>query len=521
MKFLVTERQLKTIVNFLNEGLDYEDISGSSNYPKKDLKQNKYFVIHHTAGGKNASGIVDVLNNRKLGVQWIIDREGKIYKSSPGTQAAHVAATKGMGPDDLGNSTAQGVEIIANNDEDVIEDVQCPAALKLIKSLGISPSNVYGHGEVSKHKSPTEGAKCKAYVLKNWGDKTIKPVKTKDTKDGETNNTEKTSGIISALKKFNTIVKNNETINNESDPAKKRILNFFFRTIRKDNKIEPDVKIDDYITTKIKEFQAEKGLPETGIYDDKTIDTIFKDTLINFGFTTNSEQTTNTQSDAKTSSDNEKTKTQTGGGGNKPLANFAEITKRVIDKFEGGYWNGSTPENVRTAKKGICNNHPKGSMGKSTETMFGLDRYNGNIESTPEGKQFFKIIDDEKDNLGLDKFCTQKWKWLYRGGDKEAELKDLAVKIMERSFNRNMSNYVKDNEVKQKILSNPGLLLHMSYASWNGPGFFKKFAKKLTDAIKNGKPDSELANVAIASRAETGLLNKGKVEAQIKELNNA
>jgi len=203
----------------------------------------------------------------------------------------------------------------------------------------------------------------------------------------------------------------------------------------------------------------------------------------------------------------------------KSKTNFANITKRVIDKFEGGYWNGTTSENKKTSKLGICSNHPKGSMGQSTETMFGLDRYNGNIESTLEGKEFFQIIDKEKEELGIENFC-KKWKWLYRGGDKEEKLKDLAIKIMEKRFNKNMDNYVKDDDVKQKILSNPGLLLHMSYATWNGPGFFQKFAKELTNAVKNGKSDSELVDVAIDSRAETGLLNKGKVETQIKELNN-
>ena len=204
----------------------------------------------------------------------------------------------------------------------------------------------------------------------------------------------------------------------------------------------------------------------------------------------------------------------------KSKTNFTDITKIVIDEFEGGYWNGSTPENVKTTKKGICNNHPNGSMGKSTETMFGLDRYNGNIESTPEGVEFFQIIDKEKEELGIEKFC-KKWKWLYRGGDKEAKLKDLAVKIIEKLFNSNMDNFVKDDETKEKILSNPSLLLHMSYATWNGPGFFQKFAKELTNAVKKGKSDSELINVAIASRAKTGLLNKGKVEVQIRKLDNA
>ena len=508
MKFLVTERQLKTIVNFLNEGLDYEDISGTSSMKPLTLKNNKYFVLHHTAGGKSASGIVGVLNKRGLGVQWIIDREGKIYKSSPGNKAWHVKRTPGMGPDDLGNSTAQGVEIIANNDDDVIEDVQCPAALKLIKSLGIPASNIYGHGEVSKHKARNEGAKCKAYVLKNWDNETGEPIlATQDTKDDEEKTTDdKRQKFFKLLKNFNNIVKSNETINNDSDSTKKSILNRFFGFVKKDTKIQGSETIDDYITSKIKELQKEKGLPETGVYDDKTVDALFKDTLISLGYKINNSN--------ETPSKETTTKTQTKG-----FANFAEITKRVIDKFEGGYWNGSTPENVRTAKKGICSNHPKGSMGKSTETMFGLDRYNGNIESTPEGKQFFKIIDDEKDSLGLENFC-KKWKWLYRGGDKEAELKDLAVKIMERSFNRNMSNYVKDPETKNIIMSDPGLLLHMSYATWNGPGHFKKFAKNLENAVKEGKKGKELVDLAVKNRYDGPFRNPDKQEKAIRAATN-
>lgn len=196
-------------------------------------------------------------------------------------------------------------------------------------------------------------------------------------------------------------------------------------------------------------------------------------------------------------------------------SDFMEITKKVIANFEGGYWNGSTSKNESTSKLGICKNHPKGSMGASTETMFGLDRYNGNIESTPEGKEFFEIIDNQKEELGMDAFC-KKWKWLYRGGENEEELKELAAKIMKRSFDRNMSNFVKDQEVKDKIMKNKGLLVHMTYACWNGPGFFKKFANELTDAVKQGKSDSELIDVAIKSRANTKLLNKDKVAAAIK-----
>ena len=117
----------------------------------------------------------------------------------------------------------------------------------------------------------------------------------------------------------------------------------------------------------------------------------------------------------------------------------------------------------------------------------------------------------------MEAFC-QKWKWNYKAGEpggKGETLKNLAVKIMKRNFDRNMKNFA-DPQVRDKVMKNKGLLVHMSYATWNGPGFFKKFAKKLKDAIAQGKSDKELIDVAIESRAGTGLLNKGKVEAAIK-----
>ena len=63
-----------------------------------------------------------------------------------------------------------------------------------------------------------------------------------------------------------------------------------------------------------------------------------------------------------------------------------------------------------------------------------------------------------------------------------------------------MSNYVKDPETKKRIEGNDGLLLHMSYATWNGPGYFQKFAKKIEDGVKEGKSDEELLNIAKDSR---------------------
>lgn len=204
------------------------------------------------------------------------------------------------------------------------------------------------------------------------------------------------------------------------------------------------------------------------------------------------------------------------GSGN--LNNFENVTKIVIDKFEGGYWNPFCP-------------HPKKGMGKSTETMFGIDRYNGNIEAKPDGKEFFEIIDKEKYDLGaqstgsgigmqwtnMEQFC-KKWKWLYRGGDKEEILRNLGVKIMKGFFDDNMSNFVKNPKVKEKIETVPPLTLHMSYASWNGPLFFKNFAKSLEAGINQGMSDSQLIDQAISDREKTVLKNQNLVANEMKKL---
>ena len=225
---------------------------------------------------------------------------------------------------------------------------------------------------------------------------------------------------------------------------------------------------------------------------------------------TNKTNTTSSNTTSGNTTSNDTTSSDTTSNNTTTDSDFKTMTKKVIANFEGGYWNPFCP-------------HPTNRMGKSTETMFGLDRYNGNIESTDKGKEFFKIIDDEKIAAGatssgegknmkwtnMGNFC-KKWKWLYRGGDKKEKLEDLATEIMEKYFNKNMSTYIKDPKTREKIMGNKGLLVHMSYASWNGPGFFQKFGRKLEAAVRDGKSDKELIDVATQSRLDTGL-NQSKV----------
>jgi len=182
---------------------DIVDISGQSTYRRKNesLNPRKYFMLHHTAGRGTAQGVINILNNRipRLGVQWIIDRNGIVYRGLPdGSRGAHVAYQRNS-MKHVNNSNTEGVEIIASDDSDVL-DLQCKSALKLVKKLGYSLSNVYTHGEVSWNKQATEGKKCKAYFVKNWEtpfnliDKNSEEIKKKVEPSKELPNNDKSGG---------------------------------------------------------------------------------------------------------------------------------------------------------------------------------------------------------------------------------------------------------------------------------------------------------------------------------------
>ena len=150
-----------------------EDLSDKADQPgTAKMTDDKYFVVHHTAGRGTADGVVDVLNDRGLGVQWVIDREGKVFRTFPEGMIAWHAGHKDQrdAPRDLQNDTAQGVEVIATNDADVLP-VQVLAAFKLLKYLGYSKDAVWGHGEVTYNKETTEGQTITEFWRK-YSDKT-------------------------------------------------------------------------------------------------------------------------------------------------------------------------------------------------------------------------------------------------------------------------------------------------------------------------------------------------------------
>lgn len=192
---------------------------------------------------------------------------------------------------------------------------------------------------------------------------------------------------------------------------------------------------------------------------------------------------------------------------------FKSVTKLVIDKLEGGYFH----PNMRTA-------NPKkfGPYHRSGETMFGLDRHAGhglyystprksddvlrnlkNIESgvytykTPEAKEFWTTLDKVD--------AKNKWQWLYRGGSLEDKLKDLTAEIMLPSYERNAKNYL-DAKTREIVEKDNRLLFHFIYASWNGSGWFQKFATDMNKAVSSGITEADkLSQVALDSRLKEGL----------------
>jgi N-acetylmuramoyl-L-alanine amidase len=138
---------------------DIPDLSGESTYPRKGqpLQDISGFIWHHTGSRGTPDDIIRTLNQRGLGVQYIMDRDGKIYHALPeGTRGAHILPSE---INNLSNSNTEGMEVIAKDDSDVTT-AQVAAAQKFATEFSkLHPGVQYfGHGEVNPHhKLATEG----------------------------------------------------------------------------------------------------------------------------------------------------------------------------------------------------------------------------------------------------------------------------------------------------------------------------------------------------------------------------
>lgn len=157
---------------------------------------------------------------------------------------------------------------------------------------------------------------------------------------------------------------------------------------------------------------------------------------------------------------------------------FEKVTQIVIDNLEGGYYH----PNMQAA-----NPTKFAIMGKSGETMYGIDRVaGGSINTTTAGKAFWALIDSQN--------ASTTWKYGYKAeGDIAKLLKRLAAKIIYDVYVNLCSRFGLDRSI---VDNDDCLLVHWCYACWNGSGHFQKWAKQFNAEVerqkKEGKTDTDL-----------------------------
>ena len=116
-------------------------------------------IMHHT-GGRGLEATVRTLQNRGLSYHYLIDRDGKIVQTLPDNLVAWHAHPNDKKPS-LTNSNTIGIATIAKDDSDLTpEQITSAVTLEdaLARKYGFPKNDVFGHGEVSSHKHPQEGA---------------------------------------------------------------------------------------------------------------------------------------------------------------------------------------------------------------------------------------------------------------------------------------------------------------------------------------------------------------------------
>lgn len=161
----------------------------------------------------------------------------------------------------------------------------------------------------------------------------------------------------------------------------------------------------------------------------------------------------------------------------------------VIDKLEGGYFHPNMLADGRVKDQRYKN---------SGETMFGIDRKAGGaINTTEAGKKFWGVVDGAN--------AKNTWKWNYKGGALESQLRMLAADVMFPEYDKYAGMYLTP-QTRALVEKDGGLLFHFIYGTWNGPGWFKKFATDMNSQVAKGVSDTtKLKQVAVNSRISEGL----------------
>jgi peptidoglycan hydrolase-like protein with peptidoglycan-binding domain len=164
---------------------------------------------------------------------------------------------------------------------------------------------------------------------------------------------------------------------------------------------------------------------------------------------------------------------------NVDVKDWQGMVNLVIDKLEGGYYHPDMLQDGRIRD---------GRYGGSGETMFGLDRKAGNNEATPEGREFWAYVDGFNPRSN--------WTHNYMARENPAlanKLRELAGNYIKPYYGKFMNSYLSPESAA--IVNNYApLTFNFIYATWNGEGWFKRFANALNKSVASGNTDPKLLN---------------------------
>jgi murein DD-endopeptidase MepM/ murein hydrolase activator NlpD len=180
-----------------------------------------------------------------------------------------------------------------------------------------------------------------------------------------------------------------------------------------------------------------------------------------------------------------------GSGGNITVNDWDGIVNLIIDNLEGGYYH---PDMLKDGRV------KDGRFGASGETMFGMDRKAGGTEATgPAGREFWALIDAED--------ARSKWKHGYMLKDNptlDKKLRKLSGDIMKPFFVKFSKSHLSP-EAADIISKDPALTFNFAYATWNGEGWFQRFARTINEAVASGNKDPKsLLQIVIDRRTNSG-----------------
>jgi len=180
-----------------------------------------------------------------------------------------------------------------------------------------------------------------------------------------------------------------------------------------------------------------------------------------------------------------------GNNFNVDVKDWQGMVNLVIDNLEGGYYHPDMLQDGRVNDQ---------RYGNSGETMFGLDRMAGGIEATgPAGREFWSLIDSQN--------AKSNWKYGYMAKDNpslESKLRELASNVMKPLYGDYTHRYLSP-EAAEIVNNYAPLAFNFIYGTWNGPGWFQKFAKVINDAVAGGNTDPKsLLQIALERRSGSG-----------------